>query len=235
MNRMLSAVRPVRLRDAYLRRVGVSNPWTNSAGISRRGSWARSATPLSFGLRPGRQLLRGMLAVVRRLLVAEPTLVPCRSHLLLVTKPLQVVACDVHPRRFRRGRWWMWGFGGHEAIVSVSGGEFRPRYLHGCGPSLGARTVDAINTFGVFPRHFASFPVLSGRPFRHLPGSQRFLRRVRFPAAPPNKPLTCWPLPQTRYRVSQRPRIRVISGMTNHVRIATLITAVTATAATSGS
>ena len=79
-----------------------------------------------LGLRPGRQLLRGMLAVVRRLLVAEPALVPRRAHLLLVAKPLQVLGRDVDPRRFRRGRWWMWGFGGHEAIVSVLGGELRP-------------------------------------------------------------------------------------------------------------
>jgi hypothetical protein len=60
------------------------------------------------------------------LLVAEPALVPRRPHLLLVAEPLPVLGRDVHPRRFRRGRWWMWGFGGHEAIVSVLGGKFWP-------------------------------------------------------------------------------------------------------------
>jgi hypothetical protein len=60
------------------------------------------------------------------LLVAEPALVPSRAHLLLFTEPLQVLQCDVHPRRFRRDRSWMWGFGGHEPIISVLGGKFRP-------------------------------------------------------------------------------------------------------------
>jgi len=61
-----------------------------------------------------------------KLLVAESALVPRRAHLLLVAEPLQVLGRDVHRRRLRRGRWWMWGFGGHEAIVSVLGGKFRP-------------------------------------------------------------------------------------------------------------
>lgn len=88
------------------------------------------------------------LAVMRRLLVAEPTLVPRRAHLLLVDEPLQVVGRDVHPRRFRRGPWWMWGFGGHEAIVSVVGEKFRPtpRSLQGRRtPTTGGHSVQQVN------------------------------------------------------------------------------------------
>ena len=61
------------------------------------------------------------LAVMRRLLVAEPVLVPRRAHLFLVAEPLQVLARYVRPWRSRPGG-WMWGFGRHEAIVSVLGG-----------------------------------------------------------------------------------------------------------------
>jgi len=63
---------------------------------------------------------------MRWLLVAEPALVPRRAHLLLVAEPLQVLGRDVYSRRFRRGRLWMWGFGGHDAIVPVLSGKFRP-------------------------------------------------------------------------------------------------------------
>jgi hypothetical protein len=64
---------------------------------------------------------------MRRLLVAEPALVPRLARLLLVAEPLQVLGRDTHPWRFRRGGWWMWGFGGHVAIVSVLDGRFRLR------------------------------------------------------------------------------------------------------------
>jgi hypothetical protein len=60
---------------------------------------------------------------MRRLLIAEPALVARGAHLLLVAEPLQLLGRDVHPRRFRRGRSWMWGLGGHEAIVPVSAGK----------------------------------------------------------------------------------------------------------------
>jgi hypothetical protein len=67
---------------------------------------------------------------MRRLFVAEPALVPRLAHLLLVAKPLQFFGRDVNPQRFRRGWWWMWGFGGHEAIVPVLGGSCAAtRYL----------------------------------------------------------------------------------------------------------
>lgn len=56
---------------------------------------------------------------MRRLLVAEPTLVPRSAHLLLVTEPLQVLGRDVYPRAFGRRGGWLWGFGGHEAILPV--------------------------------------------------------------------------------------------------------------------
>ncbi len=62
----------------------------------------------------------GGSAVMRRLLVAEPALVPRRAHLILVAVPLQVLGGDAHPRRLRCLRWWpVRGCGGHEAIVSV--------------------------------------------------------------------------------------------------------------------
>jgi hypothetical protein len=54
-----------------------------------------------------------------RSLVTEPILVARRAHLLLVAESLQFLRRDVHPRRFRRGRWSMWRFGGHAVIVSV--------------------------------------------------------------------------------------------------------------------
>jgi hypothetical protein len=63
---------------------------------------------------------------MRRLLVAEPALVPRLAHLLLVAEPLQVLGRDAHPWRFRRGAWWMRAFGGHEAIVTLLEGKFRP-------------------------------------------------------------------------------------------------------------
>src|ERR1700757_3278552 len=63
---------------------------------------------------------------MRRLLVAKPALVPGFAHLLLVADPLQVLGRDVHPWRFRRGWSWMWGFGGHEAIVPVLRGAVCP-------------------------------------------------------------------------------------------------------------
>lgn len=56
---------------------------------------------------------------MRRLLVAEPTLVPRRADLLLVTEPLQLLGRDVYPRPFGRRGWWLWGLGGHEAILPV--------------------------------------------------------------------------------------------------------------------
>jgi hypothetical protein len=68
---------------------------------------------------------RGGLAVMRRLLVAQSALIPRRAHLLLVAESLQVLGREVAAPRFRR-RWWMWGFGGHEAIVAVLDGNFRP-------------------------------------------------------------------------------------------------------------
>jgi hypothetical protein len=75
------------------------------------------------------------------LLVAELALVPRRAHLLLVAEPLQVLRRDVHPRRFRRGRWWMRWFGVHEAIVSVLGGKFRPPVRFGRSRHLGGRPI----------------------------------------------------------------------------------------------
>ena len=101
--------------------------------------------------------------MVWRLLVAEPALVPRRTHLLLVAEPLHVLGRDVHPRRFRRGRWWMWGFGGHEAIVSVLGGKFRPAptWLRSF---LGGRAVLMPSTpfaySDVISRRFAYFRVI---------------------------------------------------------------------------
>ena len=61
----------------------------------------------------------GGSAVMRRLFVAEPVLVPRRAHLILVAEPVQVLRGDAYPRWFRRGRWSMRGLGGHNAIVSV--------------------------------------------------------------------------------------------------------------------
>lgn len=58
--------------------------------------------------------------VVRRSLVAQPTVVGSLAHLLLVAEPLQVFGRDVHPIRFLRGR-RMFGFTGHEAIVAYLG------------------------------------------------------------------------------------------------------------------
>lgn len=47
------------------------------------------------------------LAVMRRQLVAEPTLVPCRANLLLVTEPLQLFAGDPYAWPFGCRGWWM--------------------------------------------------------------------------------------------------------------------------------
>jgi Transmembrane protein of unknown function (DUF3556) len=49
------------------------------------------------------------------------------------------------------------------------------------------RLVDAINTSRVSAGHLAYFRVVSRREFARLRSSARFLRRVRFPAAPPVK------------------------------------------------
>jgi hypothetical protein len=49
------------------------------------------------------------------------------------------------------------------------------------------RSVDAINTFGVSAGRFAYFRVVSHRRFSCFRSSARFLRLVRFPAAPPGK------------------------------------------------
>lgn len=44
--------------------------------------------------------------MMRRLLVAEPTLVPHRAHLILVTESLQLLGRDVHPWPLAwRGGW----------------------------------------------------------------------------------------------------------------------------------
>lgn len=68
--------------------------------------------------------------MVRRLFVAEPVVIPRRAHLLLVAEPLQVLGRDAHLWRFPRDGWWMWGFGGHEAIVSVlADGSLRDAYI----------------------------------------------------------------------------------------------------------
>ncbi len=67
---------------------------------------------------------------MRRLFVPQPALVPGIAHLFLVAEPLQVLGRDAHPWRFRRGGWWMWGFGGHVAIVSVlADGSLRDAYM----------------------------------------------------------------------------------------------------------
>jgi hypothetical protein len=57
--------------------------------------------------------------------------------------------------------------------------------------------VDAVNTFRVSAGTFASFRVLSPCQFRHFRRSTRFLRRVRFPAAPQKKvvrAIKLWPV-----------------------------------------
>src|SRR5262249_36251933 len=105
----------------------------------------------------------GMLAVVRRLLVAKPAPVPRRAHLLLVAEPLQVLGRDVHPRRVLRGRGWVGGVRGAGGDVSVLGGKFRPApaWLRSF---LGGRAVLMPSTpfaySDVISRRFAYFRVV---------------------------------------------------------------------------
>ena len=67
---------------------------------------------------------------MRRLLVAEPALVPGIAYLFLVAEPLQILGRDAHPWRFPRGGSRMWGFGGHMAIISVlADGSLRDAYI----------------------------------------------------------------------------------------------------------
>ena len=55
---------------------------------------------------------RGVLqTVVWWCLIAQPVVVRCPPHQILVAEPLQVLGRDVYPRRFRRGPGW--GFGVH--------------------------------------------------------------------------------------------------------------------------
>jgi hypothetical protein len=44
---------------------------------------------------------------MRRLLVAEPTLVPCRADLLLITEPLQLFGGGLYPVPFGCRGWWL--------------------------------------------------------------------------------------------------------------------------------
>ena len=53
------------------------------------------------------------LAVMRRLLVAEPTLVPRRAYLLFITESLQILRSDVYARPVGCRGWWLRWFGGH--------------------------------------------------------------------------------------------------------------------------
>jgi hypothetical protein len=55
------------------------------------------------------------------------------------------------------------------------------------------RHVDAVNTFGVSAGHSASFRVVSRRQIQYFRSSRRFMRLVRFPAAPQRR---CWSGPQ---------------------------------------
>src|SRR6185437_12071315 len=75
--------------------------------LHRRGNRRAARSPGAAGL-----------AVMRRLLVAESALIRSRAHLLLVAEPLQVLGRGLDPWRSRRGGPLVWGFGGHEAIVS---------------------------------------------------------------------------------------------------------------------
>jgi hypothetical protein len=52
-----------------------------------------------------------------------------------------------------------------------------------------SRAVDAINTAGVFAGRFTLFRVVSRSQIQYFRSSRRFMRPVRFPAAPQRKML----------------------------------------------